>query len=83
MHANHGRHLLAALAVAQLAACGGAPQGSASVPHAGMPTHAAAAGLTDDEKVLNVYNWSDYISPDVVPAFEKEYGIKVNYDVFD
>lgn len=33
--------------------------------------------------VLNVYNWSDYIDPSVVPAFEKEYGIKVNYDVFD
>jgi putrescine transport system substrate-binding protein len=37
----------------------------------------------DAEKVLNVYNWSDYIDPTVVPAFEKEYGIKVNYDVFD
>ena len=32
---------------------------------------------------LNVYNWSDYIDPAVVPAFEREYGIKVNYDVFD
>jgi putrescine transport system substrate-binding protein len=35
------------------------------------------------ERILNVYNWSDYIDPSVVPAFEKEYGIKVNYDVFD
>jgi putrescine transport system substrate-binding protein len=35
------------------------------------------------EKVVNVYNWSDYIDPTVVPGFEKEYGIKVNYDVFD
>jgi putrescine transport system substrate-binding protein len=35
------------------------------------------------EKVLNVLNWSDYIDPTIVPAFEKEYGIKVNYDVFD
>jgi putrescine transport system substrate-binding protein len=33
--------------------------------------------------VLNVYNWSDYIDPAVIPAFEKEYGIKVNYAVFD
>jgi len=32
---------------------------------------------------VNVYNWSDYIDPTVVAAFEKEYGIKVNYDVFD
>jgi putrescine transport system substrate-binding protein len=44
---------------------------------------AATLGQTDAEKVLNVYNWSDYIDPTVVPAFEKEYGIKVNYDVFD
>ena len=41
----------------------------------------AAAGGAD--KVVNVYNWSDYIDPSIVPAFEKEYGIKVNYDVFD
>ncbi|MEY4762667.1 MAG: hypothetical protein RLZZ200_2523 [Pseudomonadota bacterium] len=33
--------------------------------------------------VLNVYNWSDYIDPTVIPAFEKETGIKVHYDVFD
>jgi len=44
---------------------------------------AAAAGAGDADKVLNVYNWSDYIDPSIVPAFEKEYGIKVNYDVFD
>jgi putrescine transport system substrate-binding protein len=39
--------------------------------------------VADAEKILNVYNWSDYIDPSVVPAFEKEFGIKVNYDVFD
>jgi putrescine transport system substrate-binding protein len=37
----------------------------------------------DGQRVLNVYNWSDYIDPTVVPGFEKEYGIHVNYDVFD
>ncbi len=36
------------------------------------------------EKVLNVYNWSDYIQPAGDRGdFEKEYGIHVNYDVFD
>jgi len=35
------------------------------------------------EKILNIYNWSDYIQPSVVSDFEKEYGIHVNYDVFD
>lgn len=43
----------------------------------------ASSAPSDREKVLNVYNWSDYVDPTVIPAFEKEYGIKVNYDVYD
>jgi putrescine transport system substrate-binding protein len=43
----------------------------------------AARAASENEKVLNVYNWSDYIQPSVITDFEKEYGIKVNYDVFD
>ncbi|MEO8315338.1 MAG: extracellular solute-binding protein [Pseudomonadota bacterium] len=38
---------------------------------------------TDAEKVVNVYNWSDYIEPTVLAAFEKETGLKVNYEVMD
>jgi putrescine transport system substrate-binding protein len=37
----------------------------------------------DDAKVLNIYNWSDYIGETTVRDFEKETGIKVNYDTFD
>src|SRR5271169_1691895 len=37
----------------------------------------------DEEKVLNVYNWSDYIGDTTVSDFEKETGIKVRYDTFD
>ncbi|HTM74420.1 MAG TPA: polyamine ABC transporter substrate-binding protein [Pseudolabrys sp.] len=37
----------------------------------------------DEEKVLNVYNWSDYIAPDTIAEFTKRTGIKVNYDVYD
>ena len=33
--------------------------------------------------MLNVYNWSDYVAPGVIDDFAHEYGIKVNYDVFD
>lgn len=36
-----------------------------------------------EEQVLNVYNWSDYIDPSAIKQFEKETGIKVNYDVYD
>ncbi|WP_036259769.1 polyamine ABC transporter substrate-binding protein [Methylocapsa aurea] len=34
-------------------------------------------------KVVNVYNWSDYIDPKVLDDFTKETGIKVVYDTFD
>ena len=34
-------------------------------------------------KILNVYNWSDYIAEETIPEFEKKTGIKVTYDVFD
>ena len=46
---------------------------------AGLMAGAAQA----DDKVLHVYNWSDYIAPDTIANFEKESGIKVVYDVFD
>ncbi len=36
-----------------------------------------------EEKVLNIYNWSDYIDPTVLDDFTKETGIKVVYDVYD
>lgn len=36
-----------------------------------------------EEQVVNFYNWSDYISPEILDNFTKETGIKVNYDVYD
>jgi putrescine transport system substrate-binding protein len=41
------------------------------------------AQAQEEEKVLNVYNWSDYIAEDTIKNFEKETGIKVRYDNFD
>jgi hypothetical protein len=32
--------------------------------------------LAQDAKVLNIYNWSDYIALDTIQNFEKETGIK-------
>jgi len=43
----------------------------------------ASTALAADPKVLNVYNWSDYIADDTLKNFEKETGIKVNYDNYD
>jgi len=61
---------LVALAVLSLAACGGKKEGE----------EAAAA---PEEKVLFVYNWSDYIGETTIADFEAKTGIKVTYDVFD
>ena len=44
---------------------------------------AAPAAAQEEEKVLNIYNWSDYIADDTLKNFEKETGIKVRYDTFD
>lgn len=46
---------------------------------AGVAVNAGA----EEEKVLNVYNWSDYIAEDTIRKFEERTGIKVRYDVFD
>src|ERR1700742_3092987 len=35
------------------------------------------------ERVVNFYNWSDYIAPKVMEDFTKETGIKARYDTFD
>ena len=37
----------------------------------------------EEEKVLNVYNWNDYVAADTVAEFTRRTGIKVNYDVYD
>jgi putrescine transport system substrate-binding protein len=60
--------------------CGKKPE----APPAGetaAPTAATAAGA--EQKVLNVYNWADYIDPELIEDFKKETGIDVRYDVFD
>ena len=46
-------------------------------------TPAPGPARADEEKILNVYNWSDYIGETTVQDFEKESGIKVRYDTFD
>lgn len=35
------------------------------------------------EGVVNFYNWSDYIGENTIENFQKEYGIKVNYDTYE
>ncbi len=35
------------------------------------------------QRIVNVYNWSDYIDPQVLTDFTNETGIRVQYDTFD
>jgi putrescine transport system substrate-binding protein len=42
-----------------------------------------APARAEEEKVLNVYNWSDYVAPDTLAEFTRRTGIKINYDVYD
>jgi putrescine transport system substrate-binding protein len=68
---TRGRWLIAAAALwPLLAGCGQA--GHPSQPRTGSA-----------EKVVNIYNWFDYIKPEVVRKFETKYGIRVHYDTFD
>ncbi len=66
-----------------LAACGKKedPPAAPAVPTAASSAPAAVANA--EEKILNIYNWPDYIAKDMVANFEKESGIKVNYQTFE
>jgi spermidine/putrescine transport system substrate-binding protein len=56
------------------AACGGAPD-------AGAPAAAdCAPGQIDGD--LRLYNWSDYMDPELITDFEAEYGVRVVQDFF-
>ena len=73
--------LLLGLASITLASCGQKTEDSAKSADTTPTVAAPAAG--EEEKILNIYNWSDYLAEDTIPNFEKETGIKVRYDIFD
>ena len=71
-----------AVAAIALSACGKKEEAPAPVA-APASAPAAAVAVNTEEKVLNIYNWPDYIAKDMVANFEKETGIKVNYQTFE
>jgi putrescine transport system substrate-binding protein len=73
--------LVSASCILLLVACG--KKQEAPPPATDSAAAAAPAVDTDAEKVVNVYNWSDYIEPTVLEEFTKETGVKVNYEVMD
>ncbi|MFG1377137.1 polyamine ABC transporter substrate-binding protein [Xanthobacter autotrophicus] len=48
-----------------------------------LATLSLTGAASAQDKVINIFNWSDYIDPTVLEDFTKETGIKVRYDVFD
>ncbi|QHE74635.1 extracellular solute-binding protein [Hydrogenophaga sp. PBL-H3] len=81
--------LVIAMSAVLLASCGkkeepvAAPAAPAPVAAAPAAPPVPAGPVLDDEKVLNIYNWPDYIPEGMIASFEKETGIKVNYDTFE
>jgi spermidine/putrescine transport system substrate-binding protein len=61
------------------AACGGSPS-TAAQQGSPSPLVYPKAQIDGD---LNLFNWSQYMNPDLITAFAKEYGVKVNTPYFD
>lgn len=67
--------LVAAILSLALTACGGGSDTAAQTP--------SAKPEAEQSGKLNIYNWSDYVDPETVAAFEKETGIKMRSDYYD
>jgi spermidine/putrescine transport system substrate-binding protein len=73
-----------AASAVQSAASAAADAGASAAASAGAGSAVAAADFPKPNGgELNLYNWTDYISPDLLKRFEKETGIKVNLDSYD
>lgn len=72
-----------ALSALVLAACGKKEEAPVAVLAPAPAASAPAAAPNAEEKLLNIYNWPDYVPEGLIAAFEKETGIKVNYDTFE
>ena len=67
------RTAILALGLVLMAGCGGG----------GKSASGTAADKSGGAKVLNLYIWSDYLAPNTLADFEKQYGIKVHAAYFD
>ena len=68
------------LSVLALSACG---KNEAPAAPEQKTEQAAIAAVPAQERQLNVYNWTDYVDPETVAAFEKERNVKVTQDFYD
>ena len=72
----------AAFSLLALAACG--DKSNEKPPNSAAASAAAStSGTLPETANLKIYNWSDYVDPATVAAFEKQYGVAVKYDYYD
>ena len=71
--------MVSALISLFVAACGGAEENKATNSAASADQQAAKPSTNK----LNIYNWSDYVDPETVKAFEQAHNITVRYDYYD
>ncbi|HNP69973.1 MAG TPA: spermidine/putrescine ABC transporter substrate-binding protein [Kouleothrix sp.] len=67
-----------------------APAPTQAAAPADQPTAASAPAAGELQvdtsklsKELHIYNWADYLNPEVLKSFEQEYGVKVTMEVYD
>jgi spermidine/putrescine transport system substrate-binding protein len=65
------------VAVPLLQACGGSSSSTGAV------TKSIADGLEPEKGPLRIVNYADYVNPDVIADFEKQYGVKVEISTID
>ena len=51
-------------------------------PNTNAQSGGGEGGGGPEEKVLNFYNWADYVAKSTIPTFEKQTGIQVTQDYF-
>jgi len=74
------RTMAFASAAGFVAACGSSSKGGTGSTGSSGSTTPPTFSNKPEAKVLNFYNWTDYIADDTIPNFQKETGIKVTYD---
>lgn len=64
-------------------AAGGTTTPTTAAPSGREVTEAIADGLEPEAGPLRVFNYADYVNPDVVASFEEQYGVSVEITTFD
>jgi spermidine/putrescine transport system substrate-binding protein len=83
-----GAAALAPVIAACTSSSGSSPSPAASATSAASPSAAASASaaptpVPSPEAELYIYNWTDYLAPEVIQSFEAKYGVEVTQDFFD